>query len=134
MYTSSLHGNREIPGATEHVPCLVRSGKVNDRNPDMHAPREVGRGHIVSMKRTNKDVQSEGGQPSAESVERRPSAKGNPGRAAMTGTQRPEAVSNALDRVREAAKRGLATRFLCSRLRSAEQRCPRLFQHMPSFT
>lgn len=44
-------------------------------------------------------------------MERRPSAKGNPGRATMTGTQRPEAVSNALDRVREAAKRDSKQQF-----------------------
>ena len=63
------------------------------------------------MKRTNNDAQPATGQPSAESVERRPPAKGNPVCATMTGTRRPEAVSSALSRVREAARRDSKQRF-----------------------
>lgn len=44
-------------------------------------------------------------------MERRPSAKGNPEQATMTGTLRPEAVSSALGRVREAARRDSKQQF-----------------------
>lgn len=64
------------------------------------------------MKRTNKGVQPDRwGQPPAEFVEKRPSAKGNPGQTTVTGTQGPEAASSGLDRVREAAKRDKGLRF-----------------------
>jgi len=64
------------------------------------------------MKRTNKGAQPrQQGQPPAEFVERRPVAKGNPVQTTMTGTQRPEPVLSALDRVREAAKRDSKLRF-----------------------
>lgn len=63
------------------------------------------------MKRTNKGVQPEYGQPPAEFMERRPPAKGNPGQTTMTGTQRPDVASSGLDRVREAAKRDKELRF-----------------------
>jgi hypothetical protein len=64
------------------------------------------------MKRTNKGVQPDRcGQPPAEFVEKRPSAKGNPGQTTVTGTQGPEAASGGLDRVREAAKRDKGLRF-----------------------
>lgn len=63
------------------------------------------------MKRTNNNVQPEVGKPLAESVERRPSAKGNPEQATTTGTLRPEAVSSVLGRVREAARRDSKQQF-----------------------
>lgn len=63
------------------------------------------------MKRTNNGAQPEHGQPPAEFVERRPSAKGNPGQTTVTGTQGSEAASSALGRVREAAKRDKRLRF-----------------------
>lgn len=64
------------------------------------------------MKRTNKDAQpSSSGQPSAESVEKRPSAEGNSGRATVSGTRRPQTTSSALSRVREAAKRDSKQQF-----------------------
>ena len=64
------------------------------------------------MKRTNKGAQPDRwGQPPAEFVEKRPSAKGNPGQTTVTGTQGPEAASSGLDRVREAAKRDKGLRF-----------------------
>jgi group II intron reverse transcriptase/maturase len=64
------------------------------------------------MKQTNKGAQpSSSGQTPAESVERRPSAKGNPGQTTVAGTQGPEAASSGLDRVREAAKRDKRLRF-----------------------
>jgi group II intron reverse transcriptase/maturase len=64
------------------------------------------------MKRANKGAQPERiGQPPAEFVEKRPPAKGNPVQTTVTGTQRPEAASSGLDRVREAAKRDKELRF-----------------------
>lgn len=64
------------------------------------------------MKRANKGAQPERiGQPPAEFVEKRPPAKGNPVQTTVTGTQRPEAASIGLDRVREAARRDKELRF-----------------------
>ena len=58
------------------------------------------------MKQTNKDAQSpKGGQPSAESVERRTSAKGNQCQPTGTGTQNPESTLSGLARIREAVRR-----------------------------
>jgi len=67
---------------------------------------------VVSLKRTNKGAQPiQYGQPPAESVERRPVAKGNSVQTTMTDTLRSEPVLSALDRVREAAKRDSTLRF-----------------------
>ena len=58
------------------------------------------------MKRMNKGAQPKSsGQPPAEFVEKRSPAKGNPVQSTVTDTQRSEAASSGLDRVREAAKR-----------------------------
>ncbi len=86
-------------------PQPARSGKAKGRTPDMYAPGKSD-GGIVSMKRTNKGAQSHQrrDQPPAEFVEKRPPAKGNLVQTTVTGTQGPEAASNGLDRVREAAK------------------------------
>ena len=76
------------------------------RNPDTHATGKSDTG-IVSMKQTNKGAQSceKHDQPPAESVERRPVAKGNPDQATACGTQRPKGASSDLGRVREADQR-----------------------------
>ena len=64
------------------------------------------------MKRVNKGVQPKNqGQPPAEFVEKRPSAKGNTGQPTVTGTQGPEGTSSGLFRVREAAKRDSKLQF-----------------------
>ena len=64
------------------------------------------------MKQTNKGAQPEQtGQPPAEFVEKRSPAKGNPVLSTVTDTQRSEAASSGLDRVREAAKRDKNLRF-----------------------
>ena len=111
MHASSLHGNREIPGSADCHPQSVRSRKAGGYNLDMHVNGKSDTG-VVSVKRTNKGAQPiQHGQPPAESVERRPVAKGNSVQTTMTGTQRPEPVSSALDRVREAAKRDPKLRF-----------------------
>ena len=106
MYANSLYGNREIPGVTGCHPQPARSGKAKGRTPDMYAPGKSD-GGIVSMKRTNKGVQSRQGrdQPPAEFVEKRPSAKGNLVQTTVTGTQGPEAAPIELIRVREATQR-----------------------------
>ncbi len=96
MYSNSLYGNREIPGVTGCNPQPVRSGKAKGRTPDMYAPGKSD-GGIVSMKRTNKGVQSRQGrdQPPAEFVEKRPPAEGNCVQTAVTGTQGLEAAKTA---------------------------------------
>ena len=64
------------------------------------------------MKQMNKCVQPhKNGQPQAESVERRPSNKGNSGQTTGSGTQRPPTTSRGLDRIREAAKKDPALKF-----------------------
>lgn len=64
------------------------------------------------MKQMNKCVPPhKNGQPQAESVERRPSNKGNPGQTTGNGTQRPSTTSLGLDRIREAAKKDPALKF-----------------------
>lgn len=111
MYTSSLHGNREIPGAIDGIPPSVRSEKAYGCNADVYATGKSDTG-IVSMKRTNKGAQPvQDGQPPAESVEKRTVAEGNPAQATACGTQRPESASSGLSRVREAARRDAKQRF-----------------------
>ncbi len=61
---------------------------------------------ILAEKPTNKQ-----GQPSAESVEQREGAKGNSEETYMRRTQRRGSVSQGLDRVRQAARKGKKERF-----------------------
>jgi hypothetical protein len=63
------------------------------------------------MKRTNKGAQSHRDQPPGEFVEKRPAAEGNSVRPAVTSTQRLEAASIGVNKVREAAKRDKDLRF-----------------------
>ena len=74
--------------------------------PDMYA-RGKSDGRILSMKRTNKGVQSRQrrDQPPTEFVEKRSPAEGNCVQTVVTGTQGLEAASIGLNRAREAAKR-----------------------------
>jgi hypothetical protein len=107
MYASSMHGNREIPEAAGAVPASVRSGKAAGPTPDVYATGKSDE-DIVSRKPSNNGAQlGDSGHPPAETVERRSSAKGNPGQPTVTGTQRPAAASSGLDRVREAVRRDL---------------------------
>jgi hypothetical protein len=106
-----MHGNREIPGATERIPRWVRSEKDESRTSDKDATGKSDTG-IVSMKRTNKGARpGKGGQPPAESVEKRLVAKGNTVQAPVSGTQGPRGTWSGLDRVREAARRDAEQRF-----------------------
>ncbi len=61
---------------------------------------------IVAMKPTNKS-----GQPGAEPVERRPGTKGNANRQSTLRTQGRARVTQALGRVRQAARQGKTERF-----------------------
>ena len=72
MCGHSLHGNRESQAA----PWVTqgRSGKATNRKPDMYAAWQSHDG-IVPEKRSNKDRTTV--WTSAETVEGRPSAKGN---------------------------------------------------------
>ena len=111
MYASLLHENREIPGAADLVPRSVRSRKASGRDLDMHATGKSDTG-IVSEKRMNKGVQpSTPGQPPAESVEKRPVAKGNSGQATVSDTQGSPAASSGLARIREVARRDSQLQF-----------------------
>ena len=106
-----MHGNREIPGATERIPRWVRSEKDRSRTSDKDATGKSDTG-IVPMKRTNKGAQpGNNGQPPAESVEGRSVAKGNAVQAPVSGTQGSQGASSGLDRIREAARRDAGQRF-----------------------
>lgn len=64
------------------------------------------------MKQANKDTQPESyGQPSAEFVEKSPSAKGSPVQTTVTETQSSETALSGLNRIRDAAKRDRNLRF-----------------------
>ena len=92
MHANPLHGNREVPEATDSLSTIgpVEEGKGRDLN--MHVTGKSD-GGIVSMKRANKGAQlGYSSQPPAEFVEKRPSAKGNSLQPAVTGTQRPKAA------------------------------------------
>ena len=111
MYANSLHGSREIPGATDHNPWSVRLRKACGHNLNMNVNGKSD-GGIGSMKRANNGAQPNStGQPPAEFVEKRPPAEGNTGQPTVTDTQGSEAASSGLSRVREAAKRDSKLQF-----------------------
>ena len=111
MYASSLHGNREVPGTTDHNPWSVRLRKARYRNLNVNVTGKSD-GGVLSMKRANKGAQpNRTGQPSAELVEKRPPAKGNTGQTPVTDTQGSEAALSDLSKVREAAKRDTKLQF-----------------------
>src|SRR5262249_51124979 len=102
---NSSHGKREIPRA----PAVGKAGrpeKVYDRTSGMHAPGKSD-GRVVPKKSPNKD----GSHPRAEATEGRRPTKGNPVEAAAARTQSRLAALDALDRVREAARRNRRARF-----------------------
>jgi RNA-directed DNA polymerase len=68
--------------------------------------REKSDPAIVAMKPTNK-----AGQPAAELVERRAGAKGNADQQSTRRAQDRESVSQALDRIREAARQRTKEKF-----------------------
>lgn len=87
-------------------PTLARAGKVDDRTPAMHGHGKSDR-PVVLTKPPNK-----AGQLAAEAVEERGLTKENASQQNTPRTQsRKSGVSNALDRVRQAALRSRKARF-----------------------
>ena len=104
MCIRSSCGNREILGlAGAALP--VRIGKVDGRKPMMHEPKKSDLA-IVATKPTNNAARA-----AAEPVERRAGAKGNAGQQSTDRTQGRTRVSQALERVRQAAKSRKKERF-----------------------
>lgn len=113
MYAHLMDGNREIPGEGRWRPT---TGPVGEGQGPYARYAQVFSGKsdedVVSMKRMNNETEQAGcGARSAESVEKRSSAKGNPGRPPATDTQRSGRASSGLDRVRQAARRDKRQRF-----------------------
>lgn len=104
MRGNSLHGNREIPQAPTADGAMGRSGKVDDRTPDMHA-RGKSDGRVVPEKPPNK------GMTPAEVVEGRRPTEGNTSQTAAARTQSRLAASYGLQRVREVARKDKRARF-----------------------
>ena len=104
MCIRSSYGNREILGLAGGAPP-VRIGKVNGRNPMMHEPKKSDCA-IVARKLANKAAQA-----AAEPVEQRAWAERNATQQSTYRTQGRERVSQALERVRQAAKRRKNERF-----------------------
>jgi RNA-directed DNA polymerase len=102
---NSSHGKREIP----RVPAGGTAGrpeKVYDHTSGMHA-RGKSDGRVVPKKSPNKA----GRNPSAEVAEGRRPTEGNTMQAAVSRTQSRTDALDALDRVREAARRDRRARF-----------------------
>ena len=96
-------------GRTQSTPGPVEEGKIPKLGMYVFGKSDGG---IVSMKQANKGNQPRSaGQKPAESVERRPTAKGNSGQTTTSGTPSPKVVSSGLTRVREAAKRDSKFQF-----------------------
>lgn len=99
------------PGCDRSRPWIGPVGKGRWLYSGMSALGKSDTG-IVSMKRMNQDAPPmKVGQPSAESVEKRPVAKGNSGQATASGTQGPSSASSGLDRIREAARKDSKQKF-----------------------
>lgn len=103
---NSMRENREIPCPPPGDGPGGRAGKVGDRNPAMHGHGKSDR-PIVPANPPNKS-----GKLDAEAVEERGLTKENASRQNTPRTQsRREGVTNALDRVRQAALRSRTERF-----------------------
>ncbi len=100
-----MHENRETSGVPSPDQRLGRSGKIQNRKPDMYAPEESDHA-TVPMNQPNKE-----GQPSAEVGEGRAWAKENIAQSSTSPTQSGERVSQGLRGVREVAKQRKQERF-----------------------
>jgi len=123
MCGSSLHGNRETPGAPAADGAAGRSEKATSLKSDVYAPGE-SHGPIVPEKPPNK------GQPDAEAVEGRGPTKRNAQQTATPGTQSPPYVSPGLLRVREAAKRRKEVKFTALLHHVTPQLLRESFEHL----
>jgi RNA-directed DNA polymerase len=102
MYGRSLHGNREVSwSAMRPLGRMVRGRKARP----MHDQEKSDSG-IVAGKPANK-----AGRPAAESVEPRPETEGNADQQSTLRTQGRERVTQALDRVRQAARQRKKEKF-----------------------
>jgi len=103
---NSMHENREIPCLPSGNGTGGRVGKVVDRNPAMYEHGKSDR-PIVPMKHPNKPDRH-----GAEGVEERGLAKENTGQQNTPRTQRRNnGMPNALERVRQAARRSRDEQF-----------------------
>lgn len=108
MYGTFMHENREIPLLAHPVDHRVgRLGNAEGGTPGMN---EGGKSdeRVVPVKLSNKGPVAAG---RAEMVEGRRSAKGNTASKTPPGRRAGPGACNALDRVREAARREKGTRF-----------------------
>jgi len=103
---------REIPFVfVETGNSVDRSEKVKSRTADMYASGKSDK-LVGAERQMNKGNQRpEGRQNPAESAEQRSLTKGNTSRTSTAGTQRPDKVSNGLERVREVARRDRRVQF-----------------------
>jgi RNA-directed DNA polymerase len=102
---NSSHGKREIPWVPSGD-AVGRPEKVYDRTSGAHAPGKSD-GRVVPKKPPNRA----GADPTTEVVEGRRSTEGNTTQAAASRTQSRLDALDALDRVREAARRDRRARF-----------------------
>src|SRR6266581_7254071 len=108
MYGTSMHENREIPSLARPADHRVgRPGNVDGGKPGMN---EGGKSDdcVVPVKLSNKGPVAAG---TAEMVEGRQSAKGNTASKTPPGYYAGPGASNALERVREAARGDKGARF-----------------------
>src|SRR5215469_18056276 len=96
-----MHENRETSGAPRPERERGRSAKAQSRNADAHALEESDR-TILSLNQANKEERS-----SAEFGEKRVRAKENIIQPNTSPTQSGERVSQGLNGVREAARKGV---------------------------
>ena len=105
MLEGSMRGNREISRSLAGGGPAGRVGKACGHNPMMNG-REKSDGLIVPRKPRNK-----AGQPAADAVEGRGPTEGNSSQQNASRTQCRTSASNALERVRQAAKREKRAKF-----------------------
>ena len=103
-----MNGNRETSGVPESNPRTGRSGKDQNRNPDMHAPEESDRVEVSKKGSNQAETRVE---EAAEGLERRTRTKENTGQAGTDSTQSEGCVSSGLERVREKARKEKGARF-----------------------
>jgi group II intron reverse transcriptase/maturase len=109
MHGNSIDGNWESPRASGRDGIPERAGKAGGRTPATHG-RGQSDGPIVPQKRPNKAHAPVAG--AAEAAEGRGPAKGNSNQQNTPRTQRrTNDVPNALERVRQVAKRDRKVRF-----------------------
>lgn len=102
----SVRENREIPGMPVADGAAGRAGKAKSRTPAMHGPGKSD-SPIVPTKPPNK-----AGEPGAEAVEGRRAGQGQCGTAKRApDAELDQCAPNALDRIREAARRDRKLRF-----------------------